>query len=100
MHKLLIAAALLLGLGELLMALNIEEPIPTAAGGVALLAATVWTSRGGRVSAGVLGGLCLLELISVPFFWAAESGPPLCDVLTFLSFGVFGLVGPGASISI
>jgi hypothetical protein len=99
MRKILIAAGLLLGLGELVMAFGIEDPVPTAAGGVALIAATVWTWRGGRISAAVLGALCLFELVSVPFFWAAESRPPLADVLTFLYFGVVSLAGVVASIA-
>jgi hypothetical protein len=99
MRKILIAAGLLLGLGEIVMAFGIEEPVPTAAGGVALIVATVWTWRGGRISAAVLGALCLLELVSVPFFWAAESSPPLTDVLTFLYFGVVSVAGVVASVT-
>jgi hypothetical protein len=99
MRKILIAAGLLLGLGELVMAFGIEDPVPTAVGGVALIAATVWTWRGGRISAGVLAALCLFELVSVPFFWAAESRPPLADVLTFLYFGVVSLAGVIAGIA-
>jgi hypothetical protein len=72
------------------------QPAPP---GIALIAATVWTWRGGRISAAVLGALCLLELISVPFFWAAESRPPLADVLTLLYFGVVSLAGVVASVT-
>src|SRR5690349_14224403 len=99
MRKILIAAGLLLGLGELVMALGIENPVPTVAGGAVLIAATVWTWRGGRISASVLGALCLFELATVPLFWAAESRPPLADVLTFLYFGVVSLAGVIASIA-
>lgn len=99
MRKILIAAGLLLGLGELVMAFGIEDPVPTAAGGVALIAATVWTWRGGRISAAVLGTLCLFELVSIPFFWAADSHPALADVLTFLYFGVVSLAGVIAGIA-
>jgi hypothetical protein len=99
MRKILIAAGLLLGLGELVMAFGIEVPAGAVAGGIALIAATVWTWRGGRISAAVLGALCLLELVSVPFFWAAEPRPPLADVLTFLYFGAVSLAGVIASIT-
>jgi hypothetical protein len=99
MRKILIAAGLLLGLGELVMAFGIEVPAGAGAGGIALIAATVWTWRGGRISAAVLGALCLLELVSVPFFWAAEPRPPLADVLTFLYFGAVSLAGVIASIT-
>jgi hypothetical protein len=98
MRRILIAAGVLLGIGELIMAFGIEEPAGAAAMGVALIAVTLWTWRGGRISAGVLGVLCLVELVSVPFFWAAESRPALGDVLTFLFFGVVGLAGVVASI--
>lgn len=93
MRKILIGAGLLLGAAELAMAFVIEVPAAAAVMGVALIAASLWTMRGGRVSAAVLGALCLVELVSVPFIWANQDQPPLGDALTFLFFGVVSLAG-------
>jgi hypothetical protein len=99
MRKILIAAGLLLGLAELAMAFDIEVPAASAAMGVALIAASLWTWRGGRIGAAILGVLCLFELVTVPFFWAAESNPSLGAVLIFLYFGVVSLAGVVASVT-
>ncbi len=99
MRKVLIGAGLLLGTAELVMAPSIEVPAAAAAMGAALIAASGWVLRGGRVSAAVLGLLCLVELLSVPIIWAAQDQPPLTDVLTFLGFAVVSLAGVTAGVA-
>lgn len=99
MRKILVTAGLLLGAGELAMSFDIEHPPGPALMGVALIAASVWVLRGGRVSAAVLGALCLVELLTVPIIWAAQDQPPLTDVLTFLGFGVVSLAGVIAGVA-
>jgi hypothetical protein len=99
MRKILIGAGLLLGAAELAMAFGIEVPAAAAVMGAALIAASLWTMRGGRVSAAVLGVLCLVELVSVPLIWANQDNPPLGDVLTFLGFGIVSLAGVIACIA-
>jgi hypothetical protein len=98
MRKVLIGAGLLLGTAELVMAPSIEVPAAAAAMGAALIAASGWVLRGGRVSAAVLGALCLVELLSVPIIWAAQDQPSLTDVLTFLGFAVVSLAGVTAGV--
>ena len=100
MRKVLIGAGLLLGIAELVMALSIEVPAAAAAMGAALIAAAVWAMRGGRVSAALLGSLCLFELVTIPIIWAAQDQPSLTDVLTFLGFAVVSLAGVTASVAI
>src|SRR4051812_11507587 len=99
MLKILVIAGLLLGAGEVAMSFGIENPAGAAVMGVALIAASVWSMRGGRSSAAVLGALCLVELVTVPFFWAAEDQRSVTDILTFLSFGVVALAGVIASVA-
>jgi hypothetical protein len=99
MRKILIGAGLLLGAGELAMTFTIEVPAAAAVMGTALITAALWTMRGGRVSAAVLGALCLVELVFVPLIWASQDNPSLDDVLTFLYFGVVSLVGVIACVA-
>ena len=99
MRKILIGAGLLLGAGELAMTFTIEVPVAAAVMGAALIAASLWTMWGGRVSVAVLGALCLVELVFVPLIWASQDSPSLDDVLTFLYFGVVGLVGVIACVA-
>ena len=79
-RRLLVAASVLLGLGEFADAFAISFWEGAAVFSLLFLAAAAWTRRGGISGPILVGALCVFELQSFPT-WARTGSRPSCAAL-------------------
>ena len=90
------AVGLVAGIGEVLDSFSIEEPIAALVVAVMFFVGVVLTIRGRLAGPLIVGFLCLIEVVFVPFYPRDSTS----DWIIQISFAVLGAIGVAAVVGV